>query len=619
MMDSGDKVVLPGSPSNGHHGGARPPEAQAQLPEAQAQLPVAQAQLPVAAGPPAGAAAAEHGELAEGAAGLAGGADALLGPSPFVGLGLREALGGLRSLGAHALREPLSLVQGLPRTGRELARIGLGSSPVGPARADKRFADPAWDENLLLRRLMQAYLYLGSEVDGFVDGLGIEGQNAERVRFLLGLLREAMAPTNSLLTNPAAIKRCIETGGGSLLSGLGNWVSDLRHNHGMPLQVDRAPFRVGENLAVTPGSVIHRTEVFELIHYAPQSTAVHARPLLVVPPQVNKYYALDLAPGRSMYEYLLRDGFQLFSISWRNPTPAQRDWDIDTYMRAILEAVDVVREVSGSPDVNVMGGCAGGMMVAMATALLAARDDQRVHTATMVVTLLDCDTDGQILLFATPASMAAAKKASQLRGVLDGWQMAQIFAWLRPNDLVWNYWVNNYLLGRRPPAFDILAWNADTTRLAARFHHQLLDIVAGNQLTHPGALQVLGTPIDLSRITCDTYVAAGLTDHITPWQTCYRTTQLVSGNTQFVLCSSGHIQTVVAAPDHPRLGYFVNPATPAREQDWKADAQRHEGSWWEHWSGWLAERSGEKVPAAAAVGSDRYPPGEAAPGTYVFQ
>ena len=184
-----------------------------------------------------------------------------------------------------------------------------------------------------------------------------------------------------------------------------------------------------------------------------------------------------------------------------------------------------------------MGGCAGGMMVAMATALLAARDDQRVHTATMVVTLLDCDTDGQILLFATPASMAAAKKASQLRGVLDGWQMAQIFAWLRPNDLVWNYWVNNYLLGRRPPAFDILAWNADTTRLAARFHHQLLDIVAGNQLTHPGALQVLGTPIDLSRITCDTYVAAGLTDHITPWQTCYRTTQLVSGNTQFVLCS----------------------------------------------------------------------------------
>jgi polyhydroxyalkanoate synthase len=259
MMDSGDKVVLPGSPSNGHHGGARPPEAQAQLPEAQAQLPVAQAQLPVAAGPPAGAAAAEHGELAEGAAGLAGGADALLGPSPFVGLGLREALGGLRSLGAHALREPLSLVQGLPRTGRELARIGLGSSPVGPARADKRFADPAWDENLLLRRLMQAYLYLGSEVDGFVEGLGIEGQNAERVRFLLGLLREAMAPTNSLLTNPAAIKRCIETGGGSLLSGLGNWVSDLRHNHGMPLQVDRAPFRVGENLAVTPGSVIHRT------------------------------------------------------------------------------------------------------------------------------------------------------------------------------------------------------------------------------------------------------------------------------------------------------------------------------------------------------------------------
>jgi polyhydroxyalkanoate synthase subunit PhaC len=598
-MVSADKTVLPDSRSNGGRRVA-PPRA--------APTPQRSSSPPAAPGKPG-----------DGAAHLDDIADALLEPSPFVGFGLPDALGGLRALGAHALREPRSLLKNLPRTARELARIGLGQSQLAPAKGDKRFSDTAWSENRLLHTVMQAYLYLGSEVDGFVDGLGLEDHNAERARFLLGLVREALAPTNSLLTNPAALKRCIETGGGSTVGGIGNWVGDLRHNHGMPAQVDRTPFTVGTDLAVTPGSVIHRTEVFELIQYGTRSAKVHPRPLLVVPPQVNKYYALDLAPGRSMYEYMLKDGFQVFGISWRNPTTEQRDWDIDTYMQAILEAIDVTREVSGSPDVNVMGGCLGGMMVAMLLALLEARGDTRVHAATMVVTILDCDTDGQLLLFATPKTMAAAKAASSRTGVLDGWQMAQIFAWLRPNDLVWNYWVNNYLLGRKPPAFDMLAWNADTTRLSARFHHQLLDIVADNKLTQPGALEVLGTPIDISRIKSDIYIAAGLKDHITPWQSGYRTTQMVSGDSQFVLCSSGHIQTVVAAPDHPRLGYFVNPETPARAEQWMAGAQRHEGSWWEHWSGWLADRSGEKVAAPAAIGSKKFPAREPAPGTYVFQ
>jgi poly[(R)-3-hydroxyalkanoate] polymerase subunit PhaC len=391
------------------------------------------------------------------------------------------------------------------------------------------------------------------------------------------------------------------------------------HNHGMPSQVDREPLQVGKDLAVTPGAVIFRNEVFELIQYAPQAAEVHARPLLIVPPQVNKYYALDLAPGRSMSEYLLRDGFQLFEMSWRNPTVPQRDWGFDTYAQAVLDAIDVVGEVSGSADVNLMGGCLGGMMVALVTALLEARGDTRVQSATMTVTLLDMDTDAKIMLFASPRTLALAKQVSDRAGVIEGWEMAQMFAWLRPNDLVWNYWVNNYLLGRKPPAFDILAWNADTTRLTARFHEQLLDLVAENQLAKPGALEVLGTPIDLSRITRDTYVAAGLKDHITPWQGGYQTTQMVGGKSEFVLCSSGHIQTVVAAPDHPRLGYFVNPDTPAEPEKWLADAQRHEGSWWAHWSDWLASRSGELVAAPASLGSTQYPPKEPAPGAYIFQ
>jgi polyhydroxyalkanoate synthase subunit PhaC len=553
--------------------------------------------------------------LVDSAAELAGGAEAPA--AAFAGNVLRNMLGGVRSLGGQAMRQPQALLRGTPGAARELLRIALGQSELAPQKGDKRFADPAWQDNAFFRRYLQMYLYLGSGVDGVVDNLGLEGMNAERARFALELAREALAPTNFLLTNPAALKRVLETGGTSLLSGAANWIGDLRHNHGMPSMVDLRPFQIGENIAATPGAVIYRTDVFELIQYVPQTGTVYQRPMLVVPPQVNKYYALDLSPGRSMFEHLLRGGIRVFGISWRNPTGAQGDWDFDTYAHATIEAIDAVRDVSGSPDVNIMGGCLGGMTAAIVASHLAALGDTRIHSATMTVTLLDCESEGRMFLFATPQSLAAAKQVSRPRGVIDGWQMSQMFAWLRPNDLVWNYWVNNYLLGQDPPAFDILAWNADSTRLSSRFHHQLLDMVAGNQLVHPGALTVLGTPIDLSRIGCDSYVVAGRTDHITPWQTCYRTTQLVSGQAQFVLCSSGHIQTVVADPKHPRLGYFVNPESPPGAEEWLAGAERHEGSWWEHWVGWLSERSGERVKAAKAAGSKRFPALEPAPGTYI--
>jgi polyhydroxyalkanoate synthase subunit PhaC len=554
-------------------------------------------------------------DLVDNAAELAGGADAPV--APFAGSVLRSVLGGMRSLGGQAMRQPQALLRGTSGAARELLRIGLGQSELAPQKGDKRFADPAWRDNVFYRRYLQMYLYLGSGVDGAVDSLGLEGMNAERARFALELAREALAPTNFLLTNPAALKRLMETGGTSLLSGAANWIGDVRRNHGMPSMVDLRPFKIGENIAATPGAVIHRTDVFELIQYTPQRDTVYQRPMLVVPPQVNKYYALDLSPGRSMYEYLLRSGIQVFGISWRNPTGAQRDWDFDTYAQATIEAIDAVREVSGSPDVNIMGGCLGGMTAALVAAHLADRGDSRIHSATMTVTLLDCESEGRMFLFATPQTLALAKQVSRPTGVIHGWQMSQTFAWLRPNDLVWNYWVNNYLLGQDPPAFDILAWNADSTRLSSKFHHQLLEMVAGNQLVRPGGLTVLGTPIDLSRISCDTYVVAGRTDHITPWQTCYRTTQLVSGQAQFVLCSRGHIQTVVADPKHPRLGYFLNPGTPPDAGEWLAGAQRQEGSWWEHWVSWLAERSGEQMTPPETAGSARFPALEPAPGTYI--
>jgi poly[(R)-3-hydroxyalkanoate] polymerase subunit PhaC len=542
---------------------------------------------------------------ADSAADLAGGAEA--------------ALKALRFLGEQWVRQPVTLMRDTPAAAREMARITLGTSPMAPEKGDKRFADPAWREHPLYRRLMQTYLYYGSQVDAYVDSLGIEGMNAERMRFGLVLLREAMAPTNFFMANPAALKRAMDTAGLSVGRGMANWADDLIDNHGMPSMVDPRPFKIGENIAASPGAVVHRTEVFELIQYTPQSKTVYQRPMLVIPPQVNKYYALDLSPGRSMYEYLLKHGIQVFGISWRNPTGAQRDWNFDTYAQATIEAIDAVREVSGSPDVNIMGGCLGGMTAAIVQAYLAARGDTRINSATMTVTLLDCESEGRMFLFATPQTLAIAKKVSEPTGVIDGWQMASMFSWLRPNDLVWNYWVNNYLLGQDPPAFDILAWNADSTRLTSSFHHQMLDMVSGNQLRHPGALKVLGTPIDISRITCDTYVVGGRTDHITPWHTCYQTTQMVGGHTQFVLCSSGHIQTVVADPKHRGLGYFVNPETPPDAEKWLAGAQLREGSWWDHWVAWLAERSGAQVPAPESLGSHNFPAKEPAPGTYVLQ
>ena len=534
-------------------------------------------------------------------------------------LGVREAAGALRFLGQVAVRHPLTVLRTVPDVGQELVKISLGRSQVAPEKGDKRFADPAWQQNPLFRATMQTYLTWGSGMERYLDNLDLPGTATERMRFGVVLLREALAPTNFFAANPAAVKRCYDTGGGSVRRGLANWAGDLVHNHGMPSMVDRRPFKIGENIAFSPGSVIFRNEVFELIQYAPQRETVYERPILMVPPQVNKYYALDLSPGRSLYEYLLQRGIQVFGISWRNPTREQRDWNFDTYVQATIDAIDVVREVSGSPDVNIMGGCLGGMTAAITQAHLAALgEEHRIHSSTMFVTLLDTDAKGRMFLFATPQMLELAKQVSKPTGLINGWQLGSTFAWLRPNDLVWNYWVNNYLLGQDPPAFDILAWNADTTRLSTGFHRQMLDMVAENQLVHPGAMTVLGTPVDLSRITTDTYVAAGRTDHITPWQACYRTTQVVSGHSEFVLCSSGHIQTVVADPQHRGLGYFVNPATPPSADEWLNAAERHEGSWWEHWVGWLAERSGEQTAAQQAIGSSRFPPKEPAPGTYIL-
>jgi polyhydroxyalkanoate synthase len=341
--------------------------------------------------------------------------------------------------------------------------------------------------------------------------------------------------------------------------------------------------------------------------------------LIIVPPQINKFYLFDLAPGRSVIEYLLKSGFQMFVVSWRNPTAEQHDWNMDTYVDALLQAIDAAREITNSEDVNIAGACSGAMTVSALLGHVAARGDRPIAAVTMMVVVLDRDEDSQIGLFATPEAIAAAKQASKLKGVLSGQDMARMFAWMRPNDLVWNYWVNNYLLGHAPPAFDVLYWNNDTTRLPASFHGQLLDLFLQNLFRIQGSLTVLGTPIDLRHVKSEKYVVAGLTDHITPWRGVYRATQLFGGATEFVLSSSGHIQSIINPPENTKATYFVNASEAADADTWLAGAKRMTGSWWDHWRQWLVERSGAPVSAPVNVGNERHTKIVDAPGTYVSE
>jgi polyhydroxyalkanoate synthase len=392
---------------------------------------------------------------------------------------------------------------------------------------------------------------------------------------------------------------------------------DLRRNGGLPTQVDRSAFTVGEDLGITPGSVVYRDPVIEVIQYAPSTAQVRQRPLVIVPPPIGRFYFLDLRPGRSFVEYAVSQGLQVFMVSWRNPTKEQSDWDLDTYAGAVLDAVDVAREVTGSPDVTTMGFCAGGQIMTTALNHLAATADDRVHAAGYAVTLLDFASRAPLGAFSGPRLLEIARRNSRRKGVISAREMGSVFTWMRPDDLIFNYLVSEWLMGEDPPAFDILAWNADGTNLPARLHEQFLEIFGENALARAGALRVLGTPIHLGRITVPTFVTGALTDHLTPWDGCYRTTQLLSGESTFVLSYSGHIQSLVNPPGNPKAHYWTGGAPGPDAQAWRAAAERHTGSWWEPWAEWALEHSGDEVPAPTATGSTGHPRLDAAPGAYV--
>jgi polyhydroxyalkanoate synthase len=500
----------------------------------------------------------------------------------------------------------------------ELAKVALGRSAVAPARGDRRFKDPAWEQNFAFRRLMQAYLAAGGTVDKLIADAQLDWRSERRVRFAAENLVDALAPTNAPLTNPAAIKAVVDTGGRNFVRGTRNFVRDMAKPPRVPSMVDRSAFTVGEDLAASPGAVVLRTPVFELLQYEPRTPRVRERPLLVVPPMINKFYVADLAPGRSMIEHAAGQGQQTFAISWRNPDERHADWSLDTYAGAVLEALEAVEAITGADAAHVLGLCAGGITLSTVVAVLAARGEQdRIAGVTLGVCVLDQHEAGTPGAFMDQATASLAIADSARRGYLDGRALAGVFAWLRPNDLVWNYWVSNYLLGKDPPAFDILFWNADTTNLPAGLHRDFVNLALDNALVHPGTARVLDTPVDLSRITADTYMVAGIADHITPWTNCYRSARLLGAPPRFVLSTSGHIAAMVNPPGNPKASYRVNYELPVSPGAWLDGATMTPGSWWEDWTAWLGERSGGERSAPAALGGPDHPPLEPAPGSYV--
>ncbi|MFZ3204811.1 MAG: class II poly(R)-hydroxyalkanoic acid synthase [Pseudomonas sp.] len=537
--------------------------------------------------------------------------------SAVAGLRARDMLSTLRGLAMQGLRQPVHSARHALALGGQLGRVLLGDTPYQVNPKDSRFADPTWKLNPFYRRSLQAYLAWQNQLGSWIEESDMSADDRTRARFVVSILGDALSPSNTLL-NPLALKELFNSGGSSVVKGLGHLLDDLLHNDGLPSQVNKQAFEVGRSLAATPGAVVFRNELLELIQYKPMSEKQYLRPLLIVPPQINKYYIFDLSPDKSFVQYALKNGLQVFMVSWRNPDARHREWGLSSYVQATEEAIDACRAITASKDVNLLGACAGGLTIAALQGhLQAKRQLRKVASATYLVSLLDSQLDSPAMLFADEKTLEAAKRRSYQQGVLDGRDMARVFAWMRPNDLIWNYWVNNYLLGKQPPAFDILYWNNDNTRLPAALHGDLIDFFKHNPLIRAGGLEICGTPVDLQKVTVDSFNVAGINDHITPWDAVYRSSLLVGGNKRFILSNSGHIQSILNPPGNPKANYLESSKLSGDPRAWYHDAQKHDGSWWPQWLSWIQEHAGEQRETLVALGNPHYPAMEAAPGTYV--
>ena len=521
---------------------------------------------------------------------------------------------------AADLLNPLVAVRELPWLSSELLKIAVGQSGITIGPKDHKFADVTWQSNALYRRIGQGYKLFQQLADRMVEESPGGWERKARARYLANIVTGAVSPTNFLLTNPAAVKRAYETGGMSLLHGAQNMLSDLA-NGGMPSMADRKPFPVGEKVACSPGAVVYRDDMFELLQYSPATPSVRSRPLLIVPPELNRYYVLDLAPGRSMVEYAVGQRIQPFMIVWRNPRAelGHGRWGLDDYLAAQARALDVVKDITGSATVNMLGLCAGGITSALFLGYLAAQGDTSVNSVTLIVTTLANTYPNVVGQFDSPGSREVLRAAAQAGQILPGDMLRTTFAWLRPDDLVFNYLVSGWLLGEPPSAFDVLAWNDDATAITARLALETTELLIDGKTAQPGAATLLGTPIDLGKVDCDSFHVAGYTDHITPWRACFTSTQLLGGAKELIVVKSGHIQSFVNPVKGSRYDYWTGPPPGPDPDDWLAKATLQHGSWWPHWADWVTARSGDERPAPQELGSETYPPLGPAPGTYVHE
>ena len=490
-----------------------------------------------------------------------------------------------------------------------------------PEKGDRRFKDQSWNEELAFDYIKQSYLLTSRWVQSTVGGVdGLDPKNKEKVDFYTRQFLSALSPSNFAMTNPAVLKKTTESGGENLLHGLENLLDDLERGRGR-LKIsmtDDAAFEVGKNVAASPGKVIFQNELMQLIQYEPTTGTAHKRPLLFVPPWINKFYVMDLQPKNSLIKWAVDQGHTLFVISWINPRKELAHKDFEDYMReGPLAALDAVQQATGEREINVLGFCIGGILMVATLAYLAAKGDKRVNSATFLATMVDLQDVGEVSVFIDEEQLRSLESHVGEKGYLEGHHMADMFNMMRENDLIWSFVVNNYLMGRDPMPFDLLYWNSDSTRLpATMLVTYLKKIYRDNGLMKPGHLVLDGEPIDIDKIKTPTYVLCTKDDHIAPWVSSYPMTRRFAGPVRFVLGASGHIAGVVNPPAANKYCYWTNSKAPATPAEWFDGAERHEGSWWPDWGRWLARKGGPKVPARVP-GDGKLKPLEDAPGSYV--
>jgi polyhydroxyalkanoate synthase subunit PhaC len=524
---------------------------------------------------------------------------------------------------ASMLQAQLSLWQDYVRLWQNAGQRMLGQPVdpiVEPEGTDRRFRDPAWDDNAVFDFIKQSYLLTSRWLVDTVNCLdGFDDKTKQKIDFYTRQFVDAMAPSNFVATNPEVLRATLESHGTNLLSGLSNLLEDLTRGEGRLAikMTDLDAFQLGENLALTPGKVIFQNDLMQLIQYAPSTEHVYQRPLLIIPPWINKYYILDLRPKNSFIKYAVEQGFTVFVISWVNPDERHAEKTFEDYMiEGPLAALDAIEQATGERESNVIGYCLGGTLLACTLAYLAARRERRIAAASFFAALTDFANPGELGVFIDEEQLAAMDEMMAKRGYLDGREMATTFNMLRANDLIWSFVVNNYLLGKEPFPFDLLYWNSDSTRMPYAMHSFYLHkFYQENKLVEPGGITLCDVPIDLRRIRLPVYMLSTREDHIAPWATTYAATQWYRGKTRFVLAGSGHIAGVVNPPTQQKYGYWTNDRLPPDPRYWLEGATEHPGSWWPDWAAWNADKSGAQVPARQP-GAGKLKPIEDAPGAY---